>query len=48
MEHAKWKNKTLNAKDVADNYNLEKQVRIASPLKELLCPDEGCKSPTLR
>ncbi|MDE6667722.1 MAG: hypothetical protein K2K38_05185 [Clostridia bacterium] len=48
MENAKWKGKNLIAFDVANEFELEHEVRKASGQKELLCPDQGCKNPVVR
>lgn len=48
MENAIWKNENLIAQDVADEFELEREVRKASGRKELRCPDGGCKCPIVR
>lgn len=48
MENAIWKNENLIASDVANLFELEREVRMASGRKELRCPDSGCKCPIVR
>lgn len=48
MENAVWQNRNLTAQDVADEFDLEREVRKASSRKELRCPDSGCKCPIVR
>ena len=48
MENALWGERRLVACQVAEEYETEKVVRMASYRGELRCPDEGCGSPVLR
>ncbi|MFR1436360.1 MAG: competence protein CoiA family protein [Acutalibacteraceae bacterium] len=48
MERATWNGKEIMAMEVAENYELEKEVREASGRKELLCPDSECEQRVLR
>ena len=48
MENAIWHGQIYAAADIAESYELEKNIRKASGLKELRCPDPGCPSPVLR
>ncbi len=48
MENAIWNGENLVAYEVAEVYEVEKQVRMASYKGELRCPDEGCLCPILR
>lgn len=48
MENALWEGRRLAACEVAEDYETEKQIRMASYRGELRCPDEGCCSPILR
>ena len=48
MENTVWKNENLIAQDIADNFELEREIRKASSRKELLCPDKGCKCRIVR
>ena len=48
MENAIWNGESLVAYEVAEDYEVEKQVRMASYRGELRCPDEGCLSPILK
>lgn len=43
MENAIWKDKHLIASEVADEFEIEREIRKASSRKELRCPDEDCK-----
>ena len=42
MEYALYNGRKISATVVAENYNLEKSVRIAGSNKKLLCPDPDC------
>ena len=48
MENALWNESRLVACEVAQDYEREKQIRMASYRGELRCPDAGCCSPILR
>jgi len=48
MENALWKKYRLVACEVAEDYETEKKVRMASYRGELRCPDEECLSPILK
>ena len=48
MENALWEGKRLVACEVAENYEIEKEIRMASYRGELRCPDKGCLSPILK
>lgn len=48
MEYAIYKGKKISASDVAENYESEKEIRIASANKMLFCPDAECDNRVLR
>lgn len=48
LEHAIWKGQLISATDTAKTYEYERNVRVASKLKELECPDADCTCKTLR
>lgn len=48
MENAILGSRNLIALDVANEFELEREVRKASSRKELRCPDKSCTSPILR
>ena len=48
MENAIWNGKCLVACEVAEDYEVEKEIRKASYSGELRCPDADCCSPILR
>ncbi len=48
MENALWEGRRLVACEVAEDYDTEKRIRMASYRGELRCPDEGCCSPILK
>ena len=48
MENALWGEQRLVACEVAEDYETEKKIRMASYRGELRCPDEGCCSPILK
>lgn len=48
MENCLWNGKALIATEVAQIYELEKEIRKASGRKEICCPDPECQHPILR
>ncbi len=48
MEKAVWNGKLFLASDVAENFQLENEIRKASGHKELKCPDPNCGNPIVR
>lgn len=48
MQKALWNGKIVYAYKIAEDYELEKAARIASPKKEFLCTDEECKCRVLK
>lgn len=48
MENAIWNGKLYTAAEIAESYELEKNIRKASGRKELRCVDLDCRSPILR
>ena len=48
MEFAFWNNKKISAMQIAEDYELEKEIRDASRQQKLCCPDPECKQPVLR
>ena len=48
MENAIWNEKLYTAAEIAESYELEKNIRKASGRKELRCVDSDCRSPILR
>lgn len=48
MENALWRGECLVACEVAEDYETEKKIRMASYRGELRCPDKGCCSPILK
>ena len=48
MEKAIWQGKTICASDIKDKWEYEKNIRLASANRELMCPDIGCHSPILK
>lgn len=48
MDKGIWQNATYVASEVAKDYNLEKQIRMASARGELCCPDPDCSSPIIK
>lgn len=48
MEKAVWNGQIYTATEIAESYELEKNIRKASGRKELRCPDLKCSSPVLR
>jgi hypothetical protein len=48
MENAIWNGKFYTATEIANSYELEKNIRKASGRKELRCVDPDCNSPILR
>ena len=48
MEKAVWNGKLFLASDVAENFQLENEIRKASGHKELKCPDPNCENPIVR
>ncbi|MDE6058482.1 MAG: hypothetical protein K2G44_00325 [Clostridia bacterium] len=48
MENAIYKDNLLLALEISKNYEFEKQIRLASAHKELLCPDPDCEHRALR
>lgn len=48
MENAIWNGQVYTATEIAESYELEKNIRKASGRKELRCLDPECPSPVLR
>ena len=48
LEKAVWNGKLFLASDVAENFQLENEIRKASGHKELKCPDPNCGNPIVR
>lgn len=48
MENAIWNGELLHASEIAKDYYLEKEIRKASAMGELLCPDYDCQNPILK
>ena len=48
MEHAVWKGKMISASEIAEDFEIENSVRVASRNKELRCPDPECKQPLIK
>lgn len=48
MENATWNGQVYTATEIAESYELEKNIRKASGRKELRCLDPECPSPVLR
>ncbi len=48
MENAIWNGQIYTATEIAEFYELEKNIRKASGRKELRCPDPECPNPVLR
>ena len=48
MERGIWQEKPLMAMEIAEDYELEKEIRRASSRGELRCPDPDCGSPLLK
>lgn len=48
MENCFWNGKALTAAEIAQIYELEKEIRKASGRKEICCPDPECQYPILR
>lgn len=48
MENALWYGELLQASEIAENYEREKEIRIASGRKELRCADPDCLQPVVR
>ena len=48
MEHAIWKGKMISASEIAEDFKVEKSIRVASRNNELLCPDPECQQPVLK
>lgn len=48
MDKAIWDGRVYDAFDVAESYELEKQVRIASAGRKLRCPDPQCEFPCVK
>ena len=42
------KGKQLQARGIAEDYQREKDIRLASGKKEICCPDKDCGHPILR
>ena len=42
MENARWNRELYKATEIAESYELEKNIRKASGRKELRCVDQDC------
>ena len=48
MEKALYENQILIASEIANNYEIEKNVRRYSATSKLICPDAECPFPILK
>jgi len=44
MDTCIWNDKIILASDISTSFELEKEIRLASGRKELICPDAQCKA----
>jgi len=48
MDNALYNGQLIIASEIAENYQKEKEIRMASGHKQLRCPDPECQQPVLR